>query len=57
MDACTYPLTEGWVTSVDTDKAVILIGTDGVQVRATCGRILEEVQATAPVPLTAAPDG
>jgi 3-oxoadipate CoA-transferase beta subunit len=39
---------------VYTDKAVFLIGPDGVTVRETFGCTFEELQALVPVPLKAA---
>ncbi|MDN3936238.1 MULTISPECIES: 3-oxoacid CoA-transferase subunit B [unclassified Arthrobacter] len=55
VETCTYPLTGiGCVTRVYTDKAVFLIGPDGVTVRETFGCTLADLQAVVPVPLTAA---
>ena len=55
VETCTYPLTGiGCVTRVYTDKAVFLIGPDGVTVRETFGCSLADLQAVVPVPLTAA---
>ncbi len=55
VDTCSYPLTGvGCVTRVYTDKAVFLIGPDGVTVRETFGCTFEELQALVPVPLKAA---
>ena len=55
VEACSYPLTGiGCVTRVYTDKAVFLIGPDGVTVRETFGCTLADLQAVVPVPLTAA---
>lgn len=52
VDTCSYPLTGvGCVTRVYTDKAVFLIGPDGVTVRETFGCTFEELQALVPVAL------
>ncbi|MFB0838471.1 3-oxoacid CoA-transferase subunit B [Arthrobacter sp. E44] len=58
VESCTYPVTGvGCVTRVYTDKAVFLTGPEGITVRETFGRTLEELQELVPVPLKAAAVG
>lgn len=52
VETCTYPLTGvGCVTRVYTERAVFLIGPDGVTVRETFGCTVAELRALVPVPL------
>ncbi|QTF72660.1 3-oxoacid CoA-transferase subunit B [Arthrobacter woluwensis] len=52
VETCTYPLTGvGCVTRVYTERAVFLIGPDGVTVRETFGCTVEELRTLVPVPL------
>ncbi|MFK0074558.1 3-oxoacid CoA-transferase subunit B [Arthrobacter woluwensis] len=52
VETCTYPLTGvGCVTRVYTERAVFLIGPDGVTVRETFGCTVEELRSLVPVPL------
>jgi len=52
VEACSYPLTGvGCVTRVYTERAVFLIGSDGVTVRETFGCTVDELRPLVPVPL------
>ena len=52
VETCTYPLTGvGCVTRVYTERAVFLIGPDGVTVRETFGCTVEELRSLVPLPL------